>query len=59
MKVLRKNGEITKCAIGPAIENEEKNQSISVRQRDGEADKQDLGEMRPEELLKLLKEESL
>lgn len=40
-------------------ENEEKNKSISVRQRDGEADKQDLGEMRPEELLRLIKGESL
>ncbi len=40
-------------------ENEQNNQSVSVRKRDAEADKQDLGEMMPEELVGLIKGESL
>lgn len=35
-------------------ENEEKNQTVSVRQRDAEVGKQDLGEMRVEELIQLV-----
>ncbi len=35
-------------------ENEEKNQTVSVRQRDAEVGKQDLGEMRVEELCQLM-----
>lgn len=36
-------------------ENEEKNGSVSVRQRDAELDKQELGEMSPEQLVELVK----
>jgi len=36
-------------------ENEEKNGSVSVRQRDAEVDKQELGEMSPEQLVELVK----
>ena len=35
-------------------ENEEKNQTVSVRQRDAEVGKQDLGEMSVEELCKMM-----
>lgn len=37
-------------------ENEQNNKSVSVRQRDGEADKQDLGEMEVGKLIRLIKE---
>ncbi|MBP3578118.1 MAG: threonine--tRNA ligase, partial [Lachnospiraceae bacterium] len=36
-------------------ENEEKNGSVSVRQRDAEIEKQELGEMSPEQLVGLVK----
>lgn len=38
-------------------ENEQKNGSVSVRQRDAEAEKQDLGEMRLEELVERIRAE--
>ncbi len=36
-------------------ENEQKNESVSVRQRDADADKQELGEMKLDELVELVK----
>ena len=35
-------------------ENEQNNASVSVRQRDAEIDKQDLGEMKPEQLIEMV-----
>ncbi len=37
-------------------EKEQNNHSVSVRQRDGEADKQDIGEMKLAQLIKMVKE---
>ena len=36
-------------------ENEQNNESVSVRQRDAEIDKQELGEMKLEQLIELVK----
>ena len=36
-------------------ENEQNNASVSVRQRDAEIDKQDLGEMKPEQLIEMVR----
>ena len=36
-------------------ENEQNQSSVSVRQRDAEADKQELGEMKLEQLVELVK----
>ena len=35
-------------------DNEQKNASVSVRQRDAEIDKQELGEMKPEQLIEMV-----
>lgn len=40
-----------------AGENEKNNRSVSVRQRDAEPDKQDMGEMTLEQLVNLVKRE--
>jgi len=36
-------------------ENEKNNMTVSVRQRDAEPDQQDMGEMRPEQVVSLIK----